>query len=75
MLFRSLSIPGWGAYSGTSLKTASWRQCAQVIYDFFGPKYQTHHTKAEVRAWYQEEGFEAPWFGPNALSAAAKKAG
>jgi SAM-dependent methyltransferase/uncharacterized protein YbaR (Trm112 family) len=70
-----LSIPGWGAYSGTNLKTASWRQCAQVIYDFFGPKYQTHHTQAEVSAWYQEEGYETPWFGPNPLSASAKKAG
>jgi len=68
-----LSIPGWGAYSKTSLANASWRECAQVIYDFFGPKYQTHHTADEVSGWYGEERFEAPWIGPDPLSAAGRK--
>jgi hypothetical protein len=45
-----LLIPGWGVYSGTSPKSASWRQCAQLTYEFFGPKYQTHHSSEEVAA-------------------------
>ena len=69
-----LSIPGWEAYSKTSLRNASWRECAQVVYDFFGPKYQTHHTPAELSQWYLEDGFEIPWIGPDPLSAAARKA-
>jgi SAM-dependent methyltransferase/uncharacterized protein YbaR (Trm112 family) len=68
-----LALPRWGAYSGTSLKSASWRQCAQVIYDFFGPKYQTHHRPDEIAAWYREEGFGQPWFGPNELSAVGRR--
>lgn len=68
-----LSIPGWGAYSKTSLRNASWRECAQVIYDFFGPKYQTHHTADEVTGWYRAEGFESPWIGPDPLSAVGRR--
>jgi|GEM_PF-1172403 len=68
-----LFIPGWGAYSETTLKSASWRQCAQVIYDFFGPKYQTHHTEDQVASWYAQESLLRPWFGPNKLSAVAAK--
>ncbi|MFH1537890.1 MAG: class I SAM-dependent methyltransferase [bacterium] len=45
------------AYSGTSLKKSSWRQCAQVVFDFFAPKYQTHHTEEEVVGWFVDEGF------------------
>lgn len=69
-----LSVPGWGAYSKTSLRNSSWRECAQVVYDFFGPKYQTHHTPSEVSQWYRDEGFAAPWIGPDPLSAAGRKA-
>jgi SAM-dependent methyltransferase/uncharacterized protein YbaR (Trm112 family) len=68
-----LSIPGWEAYSKTSLRNASWRECAQVVYDFFGPKYQTHHTAEELSRWYREEGFANPWIGPDPLSAAGRK--
>jgi SAM-dependent methyltransferase len=68
-----LSIPGWGAYSGTSLRNSSWRECAQVVYDFFGPQYQTHHTPEEVAQWFQAEGYRKPWFGPDPLSAVAQK--
>lgn len=68
-----LSIPGWGAYSKTSLANSTWTQCAQVVYDFFGPKYQTHHTSEEVSRWYEEEGFERPWIGPDPLSAAGRR--
>src|SRR5262245_18394552 len=32
------------AFSGTSPRKNSWRQCAQVIYDWLSPKYQSHHT-------------------------------
>ncbi|MDD5681084.1 MAG: methyltransferase domain-containing protein [Candidatus Omnitrophica bacterium] len=43
-------------YSNTSLKTASWRQCAQVIYDWYSPKYQFHYTPDELKAWFGSEG-------------------
>ncbi|MFH1996268.1 MAG: methyltransferase domain-containing protein [Candidatus Omnitrophota bacterium] len=46
------------AYSRTSLKNASWRQCAQVVFDFFGPQFQSHHTEAEIKKWFFEEGIE-----------------
>jgi SAM-dependent methyltransferase len=29
-------------------------------YDWYAPKYQSHHTLAELRQWYLEEGFEEP---------------
>jgi SAM-dependent methyltransferase len=63
-----LSIPGIGAYSNTSLKTASWAECAQVIFDFYGPKYQTHHTQEEIESWFREEGYNGIEFGPDPLS-------
>ena len=63
-----LSIPGIGAYSDTSLETSSWAECAQVIFDFYGPKYQTHHTPEEVEQWFKEEGYAAIAFGPDPLS-------
>ena len=45
------------SYSHTKLGKASWRQCAQVVWDFYSPKYQTHHTQAEINQWFEEEGF------------------
>ncbi len=44
------------ANSGTSLKKSTWRQCAHVVFDFFGPKYQSHHTECQIREWFAEEG-------------------
>lgn len=46
-------------YSSTSLKTASWRQCAQVIYDWYSPKYQFHYSEAELKNWFVEEKFSS----------------
>ena len=63
-----LSIPGLGAYSGTSLKNSSWSECAQVVFDFYGPKYQTHHEDEEVIGWFAEEGYERMGTGPDPLS-------
>ncbi len=48
-------VPTW---SRTSPRTHTLKQCAQVIYDWLSPKYQTHHTFDEVKKWYEEEGFE-----------------
>ncbi|MEW6095351.1 MAG: methyltransferase domain-containing protein [bacterium] len=45
-------------YSGTSLKNSSWRECAQVVYDWYSPEYQSHHTIDEVKDWFEKEGFE-----------------
>lgn len=47
-------------YSGTSLKSSTWRQCAQVVWDWYSPRYQWHATADEVRGWYAEAGFEPP---------------
>jgi SAM-dependent methyltransferase len=44
-------------FSKTSFPKNSWSQCAQVIYDWYSPKYQTHHTNKEVSEWYRQEGF------------------
>jgi len=63
------------AYSGTSLRTASWRQCAQVVYDFYAPRYQTHHRPDEVTAWFREEGFGAIAVMPDPLSVTGKRLG
>ncbi len=46
-------------YSKTRFPKNSWRQCAQVIYDWYSPPYQTHHTTEEIRQWYREEGFDS----------------
>lgn len=44
-------------FSKTRFPKNSWRECAQVIFDWYSPQYQTHHTNEEVVAWYKEEGF------------------
>ena len=62
------------AYSGTSLRTASWRQCAQVIFDFYDPRYQWHHRPDEVARWFRDEGFEDVRFMPDPLSVTGKRA-
>jgi len=46
-----------GTYSSTSLKSASWRQCAQVIYDWFSPEYQYHFSEEEISDWFSENKF------------------
>lgn len=46
-------------YSSTSLKTASWRQCAQVIYDWYSPKYQFHYSEEELKNWFVKENFSS----------------
>ena len=44
-------------YSSTSLRSANWRQCAQVIYDWYSPKYQFHYSEDELKNWFAQEGF------------------
>jgi len=63
-----LSIPKFKAYSGTSLKNSSWSECAQVIFDFYGPKYQTHHTEKEIMKWFEQEHYEQLETGPDPTS-------
>jgi SAM-dependent methyltransferase/uncharacterized protein YbaR (Trm112 family) len=49
-------------YSGTSLANSTWRQCAQVVWDWYSPRYQWHHTREEVRDWHEAAGFgEVTW--------------
>ncbi len=47
------------AYSGTNLKQNSWRECVQCVYDWFSPKYQSHHTYNEIIEWFEKEQFES----------------
>ncbi len=47
------------AFSKTSPRKNSLRQCAQVIYDWLSPKYQSHHTFNEIKRWFEEEGFDS----------------
>lgn len=44
-------------FSRTRFPKNSWRECAQVIFDWYSPQYQTHHTVEEVKGWYIKEGF------------------
>lgn len=44
-------------FSNTRFPKNSWRECAQVIFDWYAPEHQTHHTNEEVVGWYGEEGF------------------
>jgi SAM-dependent methyltransferase len=45
-------------YSGTRPGKASYRQCAQVIFDWISPRLQSHHSTEEVVGWFLEAGFE-----------------
>ncbi|MEQ8765551.1 MAG: methyltransferase domain-containing protein [Planctomycetota bacterium] len=45
-------------YSQTRLGRASWQQCAQVVWDWLSPPYQSHHSFEEVQGWLEAEGFE-----------------
>ena len=44
-------------FSGTNPHKNSWRHCAQVIYDWYSPRYQSHHSTEEVAGWFNEYGF------------------
>lgn len=44
-------------YSSTNPRKNTWKHCAQVIFDWYSPKYQSHHTNEEVVEWFREEGF------------------
>lgn len=46
-------------FSNTRFPKNKWRECAQVIFDWYSPRYQTHHTEDEVAHWYREEGFSS----------------
>jgi uncharacterized protein YbaR (Trm112 family)/2-polyprenyl-3-methyl-5-hydroxy-6-metoxy-1,4-benzoquinol methylase len=70
-----LSIRQFRAYSGTSLRNASWAECAQVVFDFYGPKYQTHHTEREVTGWFESEHYERIHVGPDPTSVIGKRLG
>lgn len=43
-------------YSQTRLGRASWSQCAQVVWDWLSPPYQSHHTREEVAGWLRAAG-------------------
>ena len=71
-----LAVPLLGVaptYSGTSLRTASWRQCAQVIFDFYAPRYQAHHRPDEVVQWFRDEGFVDVRLMPDPLGVTGKR--
>lgn len=61
------------AYSGTSLANSNWAECAQVVYDFYGPKYQWHHTLEEIEQWYSANHYNALEFNPGPISTCARK--
>lgn len=63
-----LSFKKFQAYSGTSLDNSSWAECAQVVFDFYGPKYQTHHTDQEICDWFKKEGYSNLHIGPDPTS-------
>lgn len=44
-------------FSKTSFPKNSWRECAQVIFDWYSPRYQSHHTNQEMAEWYRQDGF------------------
>lgn len=60
-------------YSSTSLRTASWRQCAQVIYDWYSPKYQFHYTEEELKEWFVQASFDDLEFFPIKTGLAGRK--
>ena len=60
-------------YSGTSLRNSSWRQCAQVVWDWYSPRFQWHHTAAEVSAWYEQADFAPPTFLEVKIGAVGRK--
>lgn len=62
-------------YSNTHPRKNAWKHCVQVIYDWYSPKYQTHHTEEEVSEWYVEEGFKCVEVLPMSTSVCGKKDG
>ena len=60
-------------YSATTLSNSSWLQCAQVVWDWYSPRYQWHHTQEQVLGWYLNEGFEDVEFLPVPVGAIGRK--
>jgi len=60
-------------YSNTSLATSTWRQCAQVVWDYYSSPIQWHFTPEAVAAWFRESGFGEVDFLPIPISALGKK--
>lgn len=52
------------AYSCTNLSNCSWKECAQVVWDWYSPKYQSHHTREEVKGWFEAASFSDLEFLP-----------
>jgi len=61
-------------FSGTNPRKNTWRHCAQVIYDWYSPKYQSHHTNDEVAGWYREFGFSQADVLPLKVTVVARRA-
>lgn len=60
-------------YSGTSLRNSSWRQCAQVVWDYYSCSTQWHLSEDDILVWYSRAGFERPQFLDIPLSAVGRK--
>lgn len=43
-------------YSNTNPRKNTWKHCAQVIYDWYSPKFQSHHSNVEIVGWLTEFG-------------------
>lgn len=63
-------VPTW---SGTNPRKNTWKECAQVIYDWYSPKYQSHHTVQEVVEWFREFGFSEIDTPPFPVTVIARK--
>ena len=60
-------------YSNTSLRNSTWKQCAQVVWDYYSPPIQWHHTPEEVEGWYHQAGFDDVRFLSIPVSAVGRK--
>lgn len=57
LCFLPVPLLGLKTYSGTNLSNSSWGECAQVVWDWYSPKYQFHHSRPEVQGWFEAAGF------------------
>lgn len=66
-------IKPYNNYIKPNLSNTSWEECAQILFDFYGPIYQKHYKLREIKEWFIEEGYKHIEFGMSPLSVVALK--
>jgi SAM-dependent methyltransferase len=70
---RGVNVPTHSGAPERSFERTTWRERAQMIYDWCSPWYQSYHDPEEVRGWLEESGFSEVRLCPIPAGASGRK--